>query len=140
MDLSLSSAPHFVAEDKYTYDKQYQVFILPKHASGSLYLQSFNQRPVIQTRRTCPGNNTPQNTEQNRRNNDVTPIYAPITKTNMADIYTDARAHSPNSGNCICVLFMEHLNCTWAEKYEFGRRGLHDLMTLIFQRLMWPMK
>ena len=38
---------------------------------------------------------------RNRRNNDVTPNCAAITKTNMADIYTDAHVNFPDSGNCI---------------------------------------
>ena len=57
----------------------------------------------------------------NRRTNDITPNCATITKTNMADIYTDARAHNHDSGKCIRLLFMEYLNCTCAETFEYGQ-------------------
>ena len=62
----------------------------------------------------------------NRRNNDVTPICATVTTTNMANIYKDAHAHYLDSGKYICLLFMEHFHCTCAENVlgpqivEFG--------------------
>ena len=95
--------------------------------------------PVTGMARTCLWNNT-QNSDVffshqpccgTEGTSDIILICTTVTTTNMADIYQDAHAHYPDSGNCIRVLFMEHLNCTCSVKcfrssrpiIEFGHGG-----------------
>ena len=96
---------------------------------------------VNRMRRTCPRNNTRQYSEMffshqpcrgTEGTNDVIPICATITITNMGDIYKEACMHYPDSGNCIRVLFMEHLYCTCSEKCSQSSRTIIEFGLYVY--------